>query len=68
MGMTFKENVSDIRNSKVADIINEFKDFGAEVDVMDESYFMSITNEHAVLADVKGVYRGSIHQMIYWSL
>ena len=35
MGMTFKENVSDIRNSKVADIINEFKDFGAEVDVMD---------------------------------
>ena len=23
MGMTFKENVSDIRNSKVADIINE---------------------------------------------
>ena len=36
MGMTFKENVSDIRrNSKVADAINEFKDFGAEVDVMD---------------------------------
>ena len=108
MGITFKENVSDIRNSKVADIINEFKDFGAEVDVMDpfaspsevlqeygirlvekpgkkydavvvavahiaylkldESYFLSITNEHAVLADVKGVYRGNIHQMIYWSL
>ena len=26
MGMTFKENVADIRNSKVVDIINELKD------------------------------------------
>jgi len=35
MGMTFKENVSDIRNSKVLDIINEFKDYGVNVDVVD---------------------------------
>lgn len=35
MGMTFKENVSDIRNSKVLDIINEFKDYGVTVDVVD---------------------------------
>lgn len=35
MGMTFKENVSDIRNSKVADIISELDDFGARVDVVD---------------------------------
>lgn len=35
MGMTFKENVADIRNSKVVDIINELKDFGCDVDVMD---------------------------------
>lgn len=35
MGITFKENVSDIRNSKVVDIINEFKDFGVRVDVVD---------------------------------
>ena len=35
MGMTFKENVADIRNSKVVDIINELKDFGVEVDVVD---------------------------------
>src|ERR1019366_3423050 len=27
MGATFKENVSDIRNSKVADIVNELKQF-----------------------------------------
>ena len=31
MGMTFKENVADIRNSKVVDIINELKDFGVDV-------------------------------------
>jgi len=35
MGATFKENVSDIRNSKVADVINELKEFGVSVDVID---------------------------------
>lgn len=108
MGITFKENVSDIRNSKVVDIINEFRDFGVKVDVvdpyaspeevkaeygisllekaragydavvvavshtayreLDESYFLSLTSPHAVLADVKGMYRGNIHRLVYWSL
>jgi UDP-N-acetyl-D-galactosamine dehydrogenase len=31
MGITFKENVSDIRNSKVIDIIRELKEYGIEV-------------------------------------
>lgn len=35
MGATFKENVSDIRNSKVADVISELKEFGVHVDVVD---------------------------------
>lgn len=35
MGATFKENVSDIRNSKVADVITELKEFGVQVDVVD---------------------------------
>lgn len=35
MGATFKENVSDIRNSKVADIINELKQYAVDVDVID---------------------------------
>ena len=35
MGATFKENVSDIRNSKVADVIAELKEFGVQVDVVD---------------------------------
>ncbi len=35
MGATFKENVSDIRNSKVVDIVNELHSFGVNVDVTD---------------------------------
>src|SRR5664280_103073 len=35
MGITFKEDVTDIRNSKVMDIINELDDFGISVDVID---------------------------------
>jgi UDP-N-acetyl-D-galactosamine dehydrogenase len=35
MGATFKENVSDIRNSKVADVVNELKSFSVDVDVVD---------------------------------
>ena len=108
MGMTFKENVADIRNSKVVDIINELKDFGVDVDVvdahadpeevkqiyglgliekprnnydavivavshdaykdLDEKYFKSLTYDNAVLVDVKGMYRGKIQELKYWSL
>lgn len=35
MGMTFKENVSDIRNTRVIDIINEFKDYQVNFDIVD---------------------------------
>ncbi len=35
MGATFKEDVSDIRNSKVADIIRELKSFAVTVDIVD---------------------------------
>lgn len=35
MGATFKENVSDIRNSKVADVVKELKSFSLNVDVAD---------------------------------
>ncbi len=35
MGATFKENVTDIRNSKVADLISELQSYGVAVDVTD---------------------------------
>jgi UDP-N-acetyl-D-galactosamine dehydrogenase len=35
MGITFKEDVTDIRNSKVVDVIRELTDFGVNVDLID---------------------------------
>ena len=107
MGATFKENVSDIRNSKVADVVRELQEFFLNVDVvdphadseelkheygfgladgigkdydavivtvchepyatLDEEYFASITKPHAVIADLKGIYRGKIKERNYWS-
>jgi UDP-N-acetyl-D-glucosamine/UDP-N-acetyl-D-galactosamine dehydrogenase len=107
MGATFKENVSDIRNSKVADVVKELKEFFLNVDVidphadgdelqheygfnlaekagtdydavivtvchepyanLDDKYFDSITKPHAMIADLKGIYRGRIKNRTYWS-
>jgi len=54
MGITFKENVSDIRNSKVVDVFDELKSFGVEnIHVIDpyasseelkEEYGIKLTN------------------------
>ena len=35
LGLTFKENCPDVRNSKVIALIHEFNEFGCEVDVYD---------------------------------
>ncbi len=47
MGATFKEDVSDIRNSRVADLINELKSYDVAVD---------ITDPHANAAELKHEY------------
>ncbi len=35
MGLTFKENCPDLRNSKVVDVVRELEKYGAKVDVYD---------------------------------
>ena len=35
LGITFKENCPDIRNSRVIDVITELKEFGCQVDIYD---------------------------------
>ena len=35
MGLTFKENCPDLRNTRVVDIVQEFRDYNAQVDVYD---------------------------------
>ena len=47
MGITFKEDVADIRNSKVVDLIRELEDYSINIDVIDP---------HASATDVKHEY------------
>jgi UDP-N-acetyl-D-galactosamine dehydrogenase len=108
MGATFKEDVEDIRNSKVVDVINEFKSYGVAVDVIDprasseelkheygfelvaevgkgydaivvavnhqeyknftEADFKKMCSEKAIIVDLKGILRGKIKDLNYWSL
>ncbi|HIC09494.1 MAG TPA: nucleotide sugar dehydrogenase, partial [Aquificales bacterium] len=35
LGITFKENVRDVRNSKVVDLVNELEDYGIETSIYD---------------------------------
>ena len=35
MGLTFKENCPDLRNTRVVDIVKELREYGIEVDVYD---------------------------------
>tara|TARA_B100001059_G_scaffold42647_1_gene34411 strand:+ start:195 stop:1466 length:1272 start_codon:yes stop_codon:yes gene_type:complete len=37
LGITFKENCPDIRNTKVIDVVNELKEFEVDVDVFDSN-------------------------------
>ena len=33
LGLTFKENCSDLRNTRVIDLAREFQEYGASVDI-----------------------------------
>lgn len=35
LGLTFKENCPDLRNTKIVDIVHELKEYGVDVDVVD---------------------------------
>lgn len=54
LGVTFKENCPDVRNTKVVDVLKELKEYGTNVDIMDpwadkaevmHEYGLEITNE-----------------------
>jgi UDP-N-acetyl-D-galactosamine dehydrogenase len=108
MGATFKEDVSDIRNSKVVDVIKEMKSYSCEVEVVDphadsnelneeygftliekpkgvydaiivavnhkpylaynEDYYKSILTDQGILIDIKGMYKGKMKELDYWTL
>ena len=59
LGATFKENVSDIRNSKVVDLIKEMESFAVHVEVMDPHADSDEVFEHygfSLIKEAKGVY------------
>ena len=53
LGLTFKENCADIRNSKVVDIIREMKEYGLNVNVHDPQADSHEANEHYGLSLTK---------------
>lgn len=109
MGATFKEDVSDIRNSKVIDVVNELKSFQVHVDLIDphassdemmheygvglvakaendyDAIIVAVNHKEyknltendfkgflkdgkGVFVDVKGIFKGKIKELEYWSL
>ena len=61
MGVTFKENCPDIRNSKVFDVYNELKEFGLEVDAYDyEADQAEVKDEYGInlIDEIKEKYDG----------
>ncbi|MEY4605004.1 MAG: hypothetical protein RIT43_2296 [Bacteroidota bacterium] len=109
MGATFKEDVSDIRNSKVIDVVTELKSFQVHVDLIDphasseemvheygvglvkepstdydaiivavnhkeyksmseQDFKALLKNGQGVFVDVKGIFKGRIKDLEYWSL
>ncbi|GAA3535684.1 Vi polysaccharide biosynthesis UDP-N-acetylglucosamine C-6 dehydrogenase TviB [Zobellella aerophila] len=64
LGLTFKENCPDIRNTKVVDIIRELKDYGVDVDVFDPWVNASEAEQEygitPILAPTTGTYNAVI--------
>ncbi len=61
LGVTFKENCRDIRNSKVADVYNELKEYGLIVDVYDyEANPIEVKQEYGIhlIDEIKEKYDG----------
>ena len=61
LGITFKENCPDIRNSKVVDVHNELKEFGLEVDAYDyEADPVEVKEEYGIdlIDDITEKYDG----------
>ncbi len=56
LGVTFKEDVPDVRNSKVYDIINEVRSFGFEIVAHDPYADAHVSEEHgAALTPLDGI-------------
>jgi len=67
LGITFKENCPDIRNSRVIDIVRELQEFGCKVDVVDSwASPEEVKAEYAlpVITDISSVQEGNYHAVV----
>ena len=57
MGLTFKENCQDLRNTKIVDLVDEFKKLNCNVDVYDPWVNHEDAKKHIILTiDITGKY------------
>jgi len=59
MGLTFKENCPDIRNSKVIDIVNELKEYQVDIDIVDPCCDLEVADKEYGLSLTKEPKKGS---------
>jgi UDP-N-acetyl-D-galactosamine dehydrogenase len=64
MGLTFKENCPDVRNSKVVDVVHELEKYGARVDVYDPWVNGHDAQHEYGLAPVKSVRKGTYDAIV----
>lgn len=64
MGITFKENCPDIRNSKVIDIVSELRQFGIDVDVYDPLAEKEQVNNHYTISLITDIYKQNYQLII----
>ncbi len=64
MGLTFKENCPDLRNSKVIDLINEFESFSCNVDVYDPWVNKSEAKKEYGISLVDEPLKGKYHAIV----
>jgi UDP-N-acetyl-D-galactosamine dehydrogenase len=56
LGVTFKENCPDIRNTKVVDIVDELQEFGCKIDIYDPwADKQEVKHEYGILTMEKNV-------------
>lgn len=68
LGITFKENCPDLRNSKVIDVINELKEFGCKVDCYDpEADHEEVVHEYnmKLIDKPEGKYHAIVHAVAH---
>ncbi|MFO1378546.1 MAG: Vi polysaccharide biosynthesis UDP-N-acetylglucosamine C-6 dehydrogenase TviB [Steroidobacteraceae bacterium] len=64
LGMTFKENCPDVRNTRVVDVVHELRRYGARVDVLDPWVDGDVAEHEYGIRPVKSARRGAYDAVV----